>query len=75
MSTDEIIDIATTFVKLGVKKIRLTGGEPLVRQDAREIIERLSLLRSEGLNEITLTTNGVFFMTILKISKRPGFDL
>ncbi|MBK6836926.1 MAG: GTP 3',8-cyclase MoaA [Bacteroidetes bacterium] len=72
MSTDEIIDIATTFVKLGVKKIRLTGGEPLVRQDAREIIERLSLLRSEGLNEITLTTNGVFLHDYIEEFKKAG---
>ena len=42
MTADEIYDIAKTFVNLGVKKIRLTGGEPLVRKDAHQIIELLS---------------------------------
>ncbi|HMS66313.1 MAG TPA: radical SAM protein, partial [Ignavibacteria bacterium] len=42
MQTDELITIAETFVKAGVKKIRLTGGEPLIRKDAADIILRLS---------------------------------
>ena len=42
MTADEIFEIATTFVSLGVTKIRLTGGEPLVRKDAKEILLRLS---------------------------------
>ncbi|HWR94584.1 MAG TPA: radical SAM protein, partial [Flavobacterium sp.] len=41
MSADEIVYIAQTFVRLGVNKIRLTGGEPLVRKDAKQIIQRL----------------------------------
>lgn len=55
MSKEEIIVIAKTFVNLGVKKIRLTGGEPLVRTDAREIIEELSKLPIE----LAITTNGI----------------
>lgn len=55
MTKDEILGIATEFVKLGVKKIRLTGGEPLVRKDAKEIIEGLAKLSTE----LTLTTNGL----------------
>ncbi|MEZ5109832.1 MAG: radical SAM protein [Bacteroidia bacterium] len=47
MSKHEVIHIAKTFVQLGVKKIRLTGGEPLVRNDAKEIIEGLSELPVE----------------------------
>ena len=43
MQADEIDQIARTFVSLGVTKIRLTGGEPLVRKDAAKIIEQLSL--------------------------------
>lgn len=54
MSVDEIVAISTTFVKMGVKKIRLTGGEPLVRTDGAEIIKRLSTLPVE----LTLTSNG-----------------
>lgn len=55
MNKDEVISIAKTFVDLGVKKIRLTGGEPLVRKDAKEIIEALSKLPVE----LAITTNGV----------------
>lgn len=54
MTSDEIVAIATEFVKLGVRKIRLTGGEPLVRKDFPTIINRLSELRVE----LLLTTNG-----------------
>ncbi len=55
MTTDEILEIAQAFVDLGVNKIRLTGGEPLVRKDAKAIILRLGKL---GIN-LTLTTNGI----------------
>lgn len=53
MQADEILSIAQTFVSLGVKKIRLTGGEPLLRKDAGRIIENLSTLPIE----MALTTN------------------
>jgi cyclic pyranopterin phosphate synthase len=56
MQPDEIFSIAKTFVQLGVHKIRLTGGEPLVRQDAATIIKQLSVLPVK----LSLTTNGVF---------------
>jgi len=54
MQVDEINKLATTFVNLGVNKIRLTGGEPLVRKDAAEIILSLAKLPVK----LTLTTNG-----------------
>jgi cyclic pyranopterin phosphate synthase len=54
MTADEIFAFASAFARLGVNKIRLTGGEPLLRQDAAEIILRLSALPVE----LTLTTNG-----------------
>lgn len=53
MQPDEIFTIAQKFVSLGVNKIRLTGGEPLVRKDAGEIIQKLSTLPVQ----LTLTTN------------------
>lgn len=56
MSVEEIDRIARIFVNHGVRKIRLTGGEPLARKDAGEIIQRLSTYPVE----LTLTTNGVF---------------
>lgn len=54
MQIDEIETLAKVFVSLGVKKIRLTGGEPLVRKDAAEIITALSKLPVK----LTITTNG-----------------
>jgi cyclic pyranopterin phosphate synthase len=54
MQVEEIDAIAGQFVKMGVRKIRLTGGEPLVRKDAAEIIQALSRFPVE----LTLTTNG-----------------
>ncbi|MDQ3049635.1 MAG: GTP 3',8-cyclase MoaA [Bacteroidota bacterium] len=54
MNADEIIQLATAFVALGVKKIRITGGEPLVRKDAGIIMERLGELPVK----LAITTNG-----------------
>ena len=53
MQADELVKIASLFVEQGVTKIRLTGGEPLVRKDAREIITALGKLGVE----LTITTN------------------
>ena len=55
MQVDEIEQIAETFVDLGVTKIRLTGGEPMVRKEFPEILQRISNLPVE----ISLTTNAV----------------
>lgn len=54
MSKDEIIEIAKIFVSEGIKKIRITGGEPLIRKDAGEIIKGIAALPVE----LVLTTNG-----------------
>ncbi|MGE5471829.1 MAG: GTP 3',8-cyclase MoaA [Bacteroidota bacterium] len=56
MSLEECLRVATVFVGLGVSKLRLTGGEPLVRKDALWLIERLGAL--PGLDQLVLTTNG-----------------
>lgn len=55
LTTDEIVRLATAFVDLGVNKIRLTGGEPLLRRDLPELIKKLSAIK--GLQDIALTTN------------------
>ncbi|GAA0727799.1 GTP 3',8-cyclase MoaA [Aquimarina litoralis] len=65
MTSDEIYEIAKGFVDFGVTKIRLTGGEPMVRKDFSIILERLASLPVE----IGITTNGVFadrFIPLLK---------
>ena len=56
LTYEEITRIARLFVQLGVDKIRLTGGEPLVRRDLERLINKLSLL--SGLKDLCLTTNG-----------------
>lgn len=56
LSLEELEQIATAFVNLGVHKIRLTGGEPLVRQNISSLVENIGKL--DGLQELTLTTNG-----------------
>lgn len=68
MTADEIVTIAQTFVNLGVTKIRLTGGEPLVRKDAKDIIQRLGKLRVE----LTLTTNGILVHDFIDAFKEAG---
>jgi cyclic pyranopterin phosphate synthase len=56
LSFEEITRLARIFIGLGVEKIRLTGGEPLVRRDIARLVEQLAGL--EGLRDLTLTTNG-----------------
>ena len=56
LSFEEIERIARLFVELGVEKIRITGGEPLLRQELPELIAGLAAL--PGLRDLTLTTNG-----------------
>lgn len=59
LTDDEIVRLATIFVRNGIKEIRLTGGEPTVRPSLPSIIRRLSALRDEGLESLSITTNGV----------------
>lgn len=57
LSLEELEQVAIAFIDRGVKKIRITGGEPLVRRDVRTLIERLGTQLGQGLDELTLTTN------------------
>lgn len=68
MKASEIEELARIFVSLGVKKIRLTGGEPLVRSDAPEIITTLSKLPVK----LTLTTNGTRLPEFIDILKKAS---
>lgn len=59
LTLEELDRLASTFVTLGVRKLRLTGGEPLVRRGFMDLVAGLSRhLRSGALDELTLTTNG-----------------
>jgi molybdenum cofactor biosynthesis protein A len=68
MTSEEIIEIASTFVKMGVKKIRLTGGEPLIKKDIVNILTQLSQLPIE----LTLTTNAVLVDKYIDTFKNIG---
>lgn len=56
LTLEEIVNIGKTFVGLGVSKIRITGGEPLTRNNAMQVFNELGKL--PGLDDLTLTTNG-----------------
>ncbi len=58
LSLEEIAIIAERFIARGVTKIRLSGGEPLVRRDVGELVKRLGENLGRGLDELTMTTNG-----------------
>ena len=58
LALEEIALIAERFIARGVTKIRLTGGEPLVRRDAVDLVRRLGRQVGSGLDELTMTTNG-----------------
>lgn len=59
MTVDEIIRIAKVAVSLGITRIKLTGGEPLMRQDLPEIVGGIAKI--EGLRDLSITTNGLLF--------------
>ncbi|OSY02170.1 hypothetical protein BTJ45_01233 [Bacillus mycoides] len=70
LTFDEIERLARLFISMGVNKIRLTGGEPLLRKDLPKLIARLAKL--EGLKDIGLTTNGIHLAKQAKVLKDAG---
>lgn len=72
LTTDEIDKIARIFVQHGVRKIRLTGGEPTIRADLTEIIERLKKI--QDLETVGITTNGLVLTRNLVAYQRAGLD-
>ncbi|MCX8497839.1 MAG: GTP 3',8-cyclase MoaA, partial [Caulobacteraceae bacterium] len=73
LTLEELDQIASSFVELGVKKLRLTGGEPLVRKGFLGLVENLSRhLKSGALEELTLTTNGTRLAHFAKDLARFG---
>ncbi|XP_064365610.1 molybdenum cofactor biosynthesis protein 1 isoform X2 [Dromaius novaehollandiae] len=72
LTAQEIITLARLFVKEGVEKIRLTGGEPLIRPDVVDIVGQLYKL--EGLKTIAVTTNGINLARLLPRLKEAGVN-
>ena len=73
LSYEEIERVAEIFVSLGIEKIRLTGGEPLMRRDIETIIRKLSALKPD-LQDLALTTNGYFLPDRARSLKDAGLD-
>src|SRR5437660_1089921 len=74
LSYEEIEYICDIFVELGIEKIRLTGGEPMMRQDIEVIIRKLAALKPKGLRDLALTTNGYFLPDRAQGLKDAGLD-
>jgi GTP 3',8-cyclase len=58
LTLEELERLCGAFIEKGVRRLRITGGEPLVRKDVMRLIERLGARIGDGLDELTLTTNG-----------------
>lgn len=70
LTFEEIIRLVNIFVSLGVRKVRLTGGEPLIRKGIIKLIGKLNEI--EALEEICLTTNGTFLASCCDELKKAG---
>lgn len=71
LSFEELSAVVDRFVALGVRKVRLTGGEPLVRRDLPVLV---ALLAEKGLDELALTTNGVLLRQHARALKDAGLQ-
>lgn len=71
MTPDEIYEICKIAKDLGVRRVRLSGGEPLIRKDLVEIIEKINTL---NFNDISITTNGTLLADYAEELKEAGLD-
>ncbi|HEV8169027.1 MAG TPA: GTP 3',8-cyclase MoaA [Pyrinomonadaceae bacterium] len=74
LSYEEIEYVCDIFVSLGIEKIRLTGGEPMLRRDIETIIRKLTRLKPSGLQDLALTTNGYYLPERAQGLKEAGLD-
>ncbi|HEX7764943.1 MAG TPA: radical SAM protein, partial [Cellvibrio sp.] len=72
LSIEELALLGETFVALGVSKLRITGGEPLVRKGTLDLLQRLG--RLDGLHERCLTTNGTHLPQYAKAIRDAGVN-
>lgn len=72
MTCEEIVSIAECFGELGIRKIKLTGGEPLVRKDIIGLVGKLKQIK--GIEKVTLTTNGIYLEEQLEALIKAGID-
>ena len=74
LSYEEIEYVCDIFVSLGIEKLRLTGGEPMLRRDIETIIQKLARLKASGLQDLALTTNGYYLPERAQSLKDAGLD-
>lgn len=70
LTNEEVLKIVKSSAKLGIRKVRLTGGEPLVRNDINDLIEKINQI--EGIEEIALTTNAMLLEEKLEFLCKNG---
>jgi len=70
LTLEEIEEVVKASTKVGINKIRLTGGEPLVRKGIVELVRKISSV--PGINEVTLTTNGILLKKYARALKEAG---
>ncbi|MBM6754417.1 GTP 3',8-cyclase MoaA [Lactobacillus alvi] len=72
LSQDEIVQLVKNFTEMGINKVRITGGEPLLRTDVVEIIQRIREIPE--VKDISITTNGLFLAKKAAALKQAGLD-
>jgi cyclic pyranopterin phosphate synthase len=72
LSLEEIVELADIFIARGVKRIRLTGGEPLVRKGVADLVGALGSRIGHGLDELTMTTNGTQLDRFAEVLRAGG---
>ena len=72
LTFDEVVRVSRALASLGVRKIRLTGGEPLVRRGIVELVRELKAI--DGIEQVVLTTNGVQLAALARPLKEAGLD-
>lgn len=72
MQDDEILTLTRLFASLGIDKIRLTGGEPTIRQHVVEIVDGITSI--EGIKSVSMTTNGLLLSKLAKPLKDAGLE-
>ena len=69
LTFEEITRLTRVLMRLGVRKVRLTGGEPLVRQEVEQLVSQLAAL--DGVEDLAMTTNGFLLPKKAQRSKTP----
>ena len=72
LTLEEIVELGDIFIARGVRRIRLTGGEPLVRRGVGDLFQALGRRIGNGLEELTLTTNGVLLAQFARLLAGSG---